>query len=107
MAQVLSVESRNRFGERDFSALVDLDELPIDEGVDVDQATIRFEQAMDFLQGMNHALMFHSSKRPGEDGDVEDRRFAGSCEFFEGGLVKIDAVAQLVRQIFLRLANAF
>ena len=40
-------------------------------GPQVDQQSARSQDAMRFLQGMNHALRGHSSEGPGEDGDVE------------------------------------
>jgi hypothetical protein len=53
------------------SGLMNLDGRGLGYRVDIDQRTVRFEQTVDFLQGMNHAAVFHSAQRPRQHYDVE------------------------------------
>jgi hypothetical protein len=41
---------------------MNLDHITFRKWENVDQNTIELEQAPDFLKGMNHTLMFHSSE---------------------------------------------
>ena len=43
----------------------------IAQRTDIDQDSIRYEHASNFIQGMDHARRVNSSERPRQDGNIE------------------------------------
>ena len=51
--------------EQDPTSLINFDVRRLENRVNVDQCAVGSKQALNFLKGMNHALVFHSAQRPG------------------------------------------
>lgn len=69
----------------------------------IDQNTFRLEDSVRFAEGMDHALVGHSSQRPGEHDDVERR--VGMFKLFGAAGLKRNLLAKLFRQRFSRISN--
>jgi hypothetical protein len=74
--------------------------------MDIDLQSAGAEQPMDFLKGMDHALMLHSSKCPRQNGYVECIRFGLGSEIFKSYCFKLDMISELGGRVFLRPSDA-
>ena len=66
--------------------------------MNLDQRSGRPRQAVDLLQGMDHALGLHSAERPGQQRHVEDVGLAGGGEIPEGHLPELDPLVRYLRE---------
>jgi hypothetical protein len=68
---VIIQELMERADQLPFPALADAEPSVRSRGSQVDEDATWLEDTMCLLQGMNHALMSHSSEDPGKDGYIE------------------------------------
>jgi len=103
---VLVIVRRDSLGEEDLAGPDHLDDRRVPHRTNVDEPAVGSEEAVDFFEGMHHALMGHSTQRPGQDSRVEQGGRALEGKIFKRDGVKLDASTQGARQVFLRLPDA-